>query len=714
MTTNPEPARPVEALTEEQAKAELAALAEAIARHDRLYHERDAPEITDAEYDALRLRNAAIEARFPHLVLPDGPSFRVGADPAKGFRKIRHAVPMMSLENAFSLDQMRRFLDGIRNFIRELSDPSEPIELMLEPKIDGLSCAIRYDRGRLVSAVTRGNGVEGEDVTANVRTIASVPDPLHGEGWPDVLEVRGEVYMSDRDFLALNAQQEAAGEKRFANPRNAAAGSLRQLDASVTARRPLAFFAYAWGELSAPFAASQHEAREKLAAWGFALNEPARLVSTAGDDLSALAAYFDEVQGVRSALGFSIDGVVAKIDRLDRQERLGFVSRSPRWAVAWKFPPERALTVVESIEVQIGRTGRATPVANLAPINVGGVVVSRATLHNEDEIARKDIRVGDTVVVQRAGDVIPQVAEVVPERRPADSAPWPFPTRCPVCGSHLAREEGAADTYCTGGLVCPAQAKERLRHFASRAAFDIEGLGEKNVELFFDRGAIRTPPDIFTFEARDRESAEPLASWKGWKEKSAGNLFDAIRRARTVPLDRFVYALGIPQVGEATARLLARRYLSLERWREAMEAAVDPETEARRQLLSIEGVGESVAGDIAAFFAEPHNREVLDRLTRSSGGGEPLLSVLDFEPPAAASPIAGKTVVFTGTLEAMSRAEAKALAEKLGANVSGSVSKRTDFVVVGADAGSKERNARELGVAVLTERQWLDLVGGVG
>ncbi len=704
---------PVDEMTEVEACAELVGLAETIAWHDRLYHEQDQPEITDAEYDALRRRNQAIEARFPQLVLPDGPSFRVGAEPAKGFRKVSHAVPMMSLENAFSPDDVDEFMAGIRNFILEIRDPAAPVAVVAEPKIDGLSCSLRYERGRLVAGTTRGNGTEGEDVTANVKTIADVPQALSGSGWPAVLEVRGEVYMSDEDFLHLNDRQAAEGGKPFANPRNAAAGSLRQLDPSITARRPLCFFAYAWGEISGPFARTQREARRKLAEWGFALNEPAIRLEVSSEDKGALDRYYMDIQEKRSSLGFSIDGIVIKIDRLDWQDRLGFISRSPRWAVAWKFPPEQAFTVIEKIEIQIGRTGKATPVANLSPISVGGVLVSRATLHNEDEIARKDIREGDTVIVQRAGDVIPQVAGVVLEKRPSESSPFAFPAHCPVCGSMLAREEGEAGTYCTGGLVCEAQAKERLKHFVARDAFDIEGLGEKNIELFFDRGLIRTPPEIFTFEDRDRLSDQPLATWKGWKEKSARNLFDSINKARTVSLARFIYALGIPQVGEATARLLARRYLTAARWRQGMEDASVPGSEERQHLLSIEGVGESMAGDLAAFFAEPHNQQVLDRLTGSRDGGEPLVSVVDFEPPAAVSPIAGKTVVFTGTLEMMSRSEAKARAEKLGAHVSGSVSKKTDYVVVGADAGSKEKNARELGVAILTEKAWLELAGGV-
>jgi len=704
---------PVGRLTEEQASSELSELADMIARHDRLYHGKDRPEITDAEYAALRRRNDAVEARFPLLVLPDGPSRRVGAEPAAGFRKIRHAVPMTSLENALDPDQMRKYLDGVRNFIFELQNPNVPIELLGEPKIDGLSCSLRYEKGLLVLALTRGNGIEGEDVTANVKTMKDIPRRLRGEGWPEVLEVRGEVYMSDDDFIRLNEQQESSGGKPFANPRNAAAGSLRQLDPDVTARRPLRFFAYAWGEVSAPIASTQWEARRRLKEWGFELNEPSVLVEVVDSDHAALSGYHENIQARRSSLGFSIDGVVIKVNRLDWQDRLGFDSRSPRWAIAWKFPPERALTVVRSIVVQIGRLGRATPVANLAPINVGGVLVSRATLHNRDEMERKDIREGDTVVIQRAGDVIPQVVEVVKDRRPAHSRTYDFPTHCPVCGSALAREEDAAETYCTGGLFCPAQVRERLLHFVSRNAFDIEGLGEKNIGLLHEKGLIRTPIDIFTLRERDRGSDRPLSTWKGWGDTSATNLFDAIDRARTISLDRFIYALGIRQVGDATARLLARHYLTLKNWRGSMEAAVDPDSDARKNLLSINGIGESMAEDIASFFREPQNQEVLDKLSGPRDGGESPVTVVDFEPATMANPVSGKTVVFTGSLETMSRSEAKAHAERLGANVASSVSGKTDYVVAGPGAGSKEKEARKLGLAILSEREWLDLTGKV-
>jgi len=702
---------PVGELTEEEASSELMELAEIIARHDRLYYEKDQPEITDAEYDALRRRNTAIEARFPRLILPDSPSHRVGTEPAAGFRKIRHAIPMTSLENALTLDQMRKFLEGIRNFIRELNNPDASIELVGEPKIDGLSCSLRYEKGLLVTGLTRGNGIEGEDVTANVKTIKDIPRKLQGNDWPEVLEVRGEVFMSDEDFLRLNEQQESEGGKLFANPRNAAAGGLRQLDPGVTAHRPLRFFAYAWGQVSTPIARTQWEARRKLKEWGFKLNEPSGLVNVVDSDYASLSGYYENILVQRSSLGFSVDGVVMKVNRLDWQDRLGFDSRSPRWAIAWKFPPEQALTVIRNIVVQIGRSGRATPVANLAPVNVGGVLVSRATLHNRDEIERKDIREDDTVIIQRAGDVIPQVVEVVKDRRPAQSRPYPFPTRCPVCGSTLAREEDAAETYCTGGLFCQAQAKERLLHFVSRNAFDIEGLGEKNIRLFHEEGLLRTPVDIFTLEERDRHSEKPLSTWKGWGDTSARNLFDAINRARSISLDRFIYALGIRQVGEATARLLARHYRTLKNWCRSMEAAVDPDSEARKDLLSINGIGESMAEDIVSFFREPQNQEVLDKLGSPLVGGESPVTVRDFERSTMASPVSGKTVVFTGMMETMSRSEAKAHAERSGANVASSVSKKTDYVVAGPGAGSKEKEARKLGLTVLSEREWLNLIG---
>ncbi len=698
--------------TERDARAELEELAELIAHHDRLYYEQDHPEISDAEYDALRQRNASIEKRFPQLVLPDSPSRKVGAAPVEGFKKVRHRVPMLSLENAFLREDIVDWLDGIRNYLLELRDPGVAIEVRCEPKIDGLSCALRYEGGNLVSAATRGNGEVGEDVTTNVMTIQNVPRTLKGSGWPDVIEVRGEVYMTDADFLALNAQQEAIGGKVFANPRNAAAGSLRQLDPSVTASRPLQFTAHGWGEASESFADTQSEALRRIHDWGFRSSEPYQVVKVVDADVAGLCGYYDEIERRRSGLGFSIDGIVLKVDRLSWQGRLGFVSRSPRWAVAWKFPPERAVTVVEDIQCQVGRTGKITPVAHLKPITVGGVMVRRATLHNSDEIERKGIRIGDTVVIQRAGDVIPQVVEALPAQRPETSAVYRFPERCPVCGSRVAREAGEADSYCTGGLICSAQVVERLKHFASRDAFDIEGMGEKNIEAFYRKGLVKTPVDIFTLEARDGHQLPPLCEWEGWGEKSARNLFEAIQRARVISLDRFIYALGIRQVGAATARLLARHYRSLAHWRTCMEASQDRSSDAYVDLFSINGIGARMADDLLQFIAEPHNQEVLDGLTAATTEQLPLVTVHDYERLSNASPIFGKTVVFTGTLSSMSRSEAKSQAEALGANVAGAVSRKTDYVVAGPGAGSKEKRARELGLIVLSEQQWLELIGG--
>jgi DNA ligase (NAD+) len=711
---------PVNDLSETQASSELSELAEIIPYHDRLYHKLDTPEISDAEYDALRLRNDAIELRFPTLVLPNSPSHKVGAEPSSTFKKVRHAVPMMSLDNAFTVEDVSDFISTIRNFIVEIKPPNEPIDLIAEPKIDGLSCSVRYQHGRLVYGVTRGNGIEGEDVTANVKTIKDIPHKLVGHDWPEILEVRGEVYMADKDFLNLNAEQESLGPKGklFANPRNAAAGSLRQKNPQITKSRPLRFFAYAWGELSSTFAVTLWDARKKLAAWGFTLNEPSSRVTVDEPNCVSLLDFYRSIEAQRSSLGFSIDGVVVKVDRLDWQDRLGFVSRAPRWAIAWKFPPERASTIVHQITVQVGRTGKITPVANLAPINVGGVLVSRATLHNQDEIERKDIRERDTVVIQRAGDVIPQVVEVVTERRPDDSVPFVFPTRCPECNSILSREADEADTFCTGGLVCPAQVKERLRHFASRNAFDIESLGEENINLFYDKERIRNPVDIFKLEEENkrRESKDRIENWPGWKDKKGKhkrvhNLFHAIDRARTVSLDRFIFALGIKQVGEATARLLARHYGSLTNWRTSMKQAIDPESDARKELTSINGIGANMAEDIVAFFSEPQMQDLLDQLTKPIGDREPLVQVTDFELLSTDSTITGKTVVFTGKLEKKTRSELKSLAERLGANVSSSVSKKTDYLVAGPGAGSKAKAARELGIRTLTEEEWLALIG---
>jgi DNA ligase (NAD+) len=688
------PETPVADLTPDEAAAELTALAEEITRHDRAYHVDDAPLISDADYDALRRRNEAIEARFPELTGADSPSRKVGAPPAAGFAKVRHARPMLSLANGFSEAELVEFVAGVRRFLRELRDDQAlPLEMIAEPKIDGLSVSLRYEDGRFVVGATRGDGFTGENVTDNLRTLADIPERI--EGVPSVFEVRGEVYMTRSDFMAMNDRQRRDGAKVFANPRNASAGSLRQLDATITAGRPLRLFAYALGEASAPVATTHAEFLDRLRAFGFPVNPESRLCASVGDML----AYYRELSDRRAALAYDIDGVVFKVNRFDLQERLGFVSRAPRWAIALKFAAERARTKVNAIRVQVGRTGTLTPVAELEPITVGGVVVSRATLHNEDEIARKDVREGDTVVVQRAGDVIPQVVGVVAEERPPAAQPFRFPEHCPECGSLAVREPGEAARRCTGGLICPAQAVERLKHFVSRNAFDIEGLGERHIAAFRADGLLESPADIF----RLKDKRELIRTRDGWGEKSVANLLAAIEARRSIPLDRFVYALGIRQVGEATAKLLARHYRSLPAWQEAMIAAADPASEAYHELDSIEGIGPAVAADIVAFFAEPHNRDAVEDLRRE-------VTVADLTPTGAVGrPLAGKTVVFTGTLGRMTRSEAKARAEALGATVAATVSRKTDYVVVGEDAGSKAAKARDLGVPTLSEAEWLAL-----
>ena len=689
--TPPEDLMPLEASTE------LEALAKEISGHDLAYHQQDAPTISDAEYDLLRKRNDAIEALFPHLTRLDSPSKRVGAAVTTGFSKITHAQPMLSLGNVFSEDDYKEFVDAVRRFLKELNDdPRLPLEMVAEPKIDGLSISLRYENGHFVQGATRGDGATGEDVTTNVRTLKGFRDTLPGDV-PSVLEVRGEVYMSGADFQALNAAQEKAGDKVFANPRNAAAGSLRQLDSSITAKRPLSFFAYALGEVSAPIADTHWGILEKLKEWGFPVNGETRLCP----DTETVLAFYDYLSAERAGLGYDIDGIVYKVNRLDYQDRLGFVSRAPRWAIAHKFPAQQAMTVVNAIDIQVGRTGKLTPVARLEPVTVGGVVVSNATLHNEDEIARKDVRIGDTVVIQRAGDVIPQVVKVVTDKRPVDSEPYKFPDVCPECGSYAVREEGEVAKRCTGGLVCPAQAVERLKHFVSRNAFDIEGIGGKHVEGFIKDGLIATPADIF----RLGNHVDVISKKEGWGGKSVENLIASIEERRSIPLDRFIFALGIVQVGQATAKVLAKQYGSLGAWRDAMREAKIHGSEAFGDLTNIDGIGPSVAEDLIAFFDEEHNQDVVADL-------EEQLTIEDYiAPDVGASPVAGKTVVFTGSLETMSRGEAKAKAENLGAKVAGSVSKKTDFVVIGADAGSKARRAQVLGVTCLSEQEWLDLAG---
>jgi DNA ligase (NAD+) len=685
----------VEDLTAAQAAQELAALATEIAGHDLAYYQQDAPVVSDAEYDALRQRNAAIEARFPELVREDSPSRKIGALVVAGFAKVAHARPMLSLANAFTEADLVEFVDGIRRFLRELrDDPGASLEMMAEPKIDGLSISLRYERGVFTVGATRGDGYTGENVTANLRTLKDIPERISGA--PQIFEVRGEVYMTRADFAALNERQREVGGKVFANPRNAAAGSLRQLDPAITAARPLRFFAYAWGEISSPIAKTHREFLERLKEFGFRVNPEPRLCRSTEEML----AFYRELSDRRAELPYDIDGVVFKVDRIDWQERLGFVSRAPRWAIAQKFAAEKARTRLNAIRIQVGRMGTLTPVAELEPVTVGGVVVSRATLHNEDEIVRKDVREGDTVIVQRAGDVIPQIVGVVLDERPAGSKLFRFPEHCPECGSLAIREPGEVARRCMGGLICPAQAVERLKHFVSRNAFDIDGLGERHIIAFRKDGLLHGPADIF----RLKDKAEAIREREGWGEKSVSNLLAAIEARRTIPLDRFIYALGIRQVGEATAKLLARHYRSLAAWREGMTAAADPESDAYRELDSIGGIGPSVAADLIAFFAEPHNRAVLDDLAKE-------VRVEDFAPPPRRqSPLAGKTVVFTGTLEKMTRSEAKARAEALGATVAASVSKKTDYLVVGADAGSKAAKARDLGVETLSEPDWLALI----
>ena len=682
-----------EALTRTEAEAELERLAREISYHDERYHGRDAPEVTDAEYDALRRRNDAIEARFPDLVRDDSPSRRVGAAPSAGFAKVTHAAPMLSLGNAFDAEDVMDFYARVRRFLG--LDEGDPIEMVAEPKIDGLSISLRYEDGAFVLGATRGDGTVGENVTRNLRTMDDVPDRLTGAA-PSVLEVRGEVYMGKDDFLALNRGREEAGEPSFANPRNAAAGSLRQLDPTITAGRPLRLFAYGLGEFDGAVGDTHWDYLRNLRAWGFTVNPAAELCRSPEEAIDL----YRRISEARAELDHDIDGVVYKVNRFDWQRRLGNVSRAPRWAVAHKFPAERAETVLESISIQVGRTGALTPVASLRPVTVGGVVVSRATLHNEDEIARKEVREGDTVVIQRAGDVIPQVVSVVESKRPPSAQPFEFPENCPECGSLALREDGEAVRRCTGGLICPAQAVERLKHFVSRDAFDIEGLGTRHIEAFWREGLIARPGDIF----RLRDHGAALVEREGWAERSVANLFAAIEDRRTVPFERLIYALGIRQVGQATARLIARQYRTLPDWRDAMEAAQDREGEAYRELTDIDGIGPSVAADVLDFFREPHNLEVVADL-------EAQLRISAPEAVAAESPVSGKTVVFTGTLETMTRAEAKATAESLGAKVAGSVSRKTDYVVVGSDAGSKARKAEELGVEILAERDWRDLIG---
>jgi DNA ligase (NAD+) len=674
--------------------AEYRKLADEIAEHDRRYHQEDAPVISDADYDALRRQLEALETAFPELKGKTAASHQVGAKPLEKFGKVKHSVPMLSLANVFTDEEAGEFVERVRRFL-DWAD-GKPIAFTAEPKIDGLSCSLRYEHGELIVAATRGDGEEGENVTANVRTIKAIPHRLNGDV-PAMLEVRGEIYMDKSEFAALNARQEAEGKPVFANPRNAAAGSLRQLDSKVTASRPLHFFAYAWGEVEGDMPA---ETQAGMVAAFKRMGFPTNPLMKRCESVEEMLAVYRSIEVQRASLPYDIDGVVYKVDDLALHRRLGFISRSPRWATAHKFPAEKATTTLLDIDIQVGRTGALTPVAKLEPVTVGGVVVSNATLHNEDEIARKEVRIGDTVIVQRAGDVIPQILGFVPEKRPHNTKPYQFPTLCPICGSHAVREadpktgELEAVRRCTGGLVCPAQAMERLRHFVSRDAFDIEGLGEKQIEAFYRDGLIARPQDIFTLEARDARSLKKLKDREGMGETSARNLFAAIAARRTIALNRFIFALGIRHVGETNAKILAKHFRSVEKLRDATE----------EELTAIEGIGPVVAGSITDFFGEDHNREVVDALLQDVTPEAP-------EAVATDSPVAGKTIVFTGALERMSRDEAKAMAESLGAKVSGSVSKKTDLVVAGPGAGSKLADARKHNVEVIDEDEWFRRVG---
>ncbi|HEY2211414.1 MAG TPA: NAD-dependent DNA ligase LigA [Bradyrhizobium sp.] len=714
MAKKPRTPTDVDTLTKAQAKVELKRLALEIEGHDKYYYRDDAPKISDAEYDALRQRFNAIEARFPEFVTSDSPSQKIGAQPSGRFAKVRHAVPMLSLDNAFAEEDVVDFVARIRRFLKLVDD--DKIAFSAEPKIDGLSMSLRYEGGELVTAATRGDGAEGEDVTANIRTLEDVPKKLKGRNVPDVCEVRGEVYMTKHAFLALNERQKAAGDTIFANPRNSAAGSLRQKDPNITASRPLGFFAYAWGQMSEMPEDTQSGMIRWFERCGFKTNPLAELCHS----VEELLAFHREIETQRSHLDYDIDGVVYKLDRIDWQERLGFVSRTPRWAIAHKFPAERAMTVLRDIEIQVGRTGSFTPVGKLEPVGVGGVIVQNVTLHNEDYIKGiggdgeqlregRDIRIGDTVIVQRAGDVIPQVVDVVLEKRPSDARPYHFPKKCP-CPLHtdVVREETAtgeegARARCTGEFACPYQKIEHLKLFVSRRAFDIDGLGEKQLEFFFENGWVKEPADVFTLPRRNAKFK--LEEIEGYGQTSVRNLFEAIESRRRITLERFIYALGMRHVGETTALALARGYGSWEAFHDAAVKVAEGDEEATAEMDALDQIGDTVIKSVAAYFGEDHNRGIVERLTKE-------VTILDAEKPKSNSAIAGKTVVFTGALEKMTRDEAKAKAERLGAKVSGSVSKKTDYVVAGPGAGSKLTDAKKHGVAVLTEDEWLKLVGG--
>ncbi|WPZ13051.1 NAD-dependent DNA ligase LigA [Nitratireductor rhodophyticola] len=701
----PKAKQAVDSLTEAQARDELEKLAQEIAGHDKRYHAEDAPTISDAEYDALRRRNLAIEQRFPELVREDSPSRRVGAPVSEKFEKVRHKVPMLSLDNAFSDEDVVDFVARIRRYLK--LDADAPVAMTAEPKIDGLSLSLRYEKGRLVSAATRGDGQEGENVTANARAVTDIPNVLDGEP-PEVIEVRGEVYMTHADFFALNKRQEEAGKQTYVNPRNTAAGSLRQLDSSVTAARPLKFFAYAWGEVSDMPSDTQTGMVAALERYGFRVNDLMKRCESA----EALLAQYRMIEERRATLPYDIDGVVYKVDDLALQQRLGFVSRSPRWAIAHKFPAEKATTILNGIDIQVGRTGALTPVARLEPVTVGGVVVTNATLHNAEEIERLGVMIGDTVTVQRAGDVIPQILGVIEEKRPADAQAFEFPSVCPCeLKTPVVREgigSGAEGVVrrCSGEFACPFQRVEHLRHFVSRRAFDIDGLGDKQIEFFFNDPdlPVKAPGDIFTLARRDADNLKKLKDKEGWGATSAANLFDAIEARRSIALERVIYALGIRHVGEQTAKTLARAYGSWQEFHDAVLAVANGDAQAREEMDALDDIGDAVIDSLAHYFGEAHNRELVEALA-----GE--IDVQEAERPTMDSPVAGKTIVFTGALERMSRDEAKAMAERLGAKVAGSVSKKTDLVVAGPGAGSKLKKAADLGVEVIDEDAWFERVG---
>ncbi|MEH6475548.1 MAG: NAD-dependent DNA ligase LigA [Sneathiella sp.] len=689
-----------------EATAEHRRLSTELKTHNTAYYQNDTPSISDAEYDGLLRALGELEALFPQLVHSDSPSQTVGSAPARGFGKVQHSVPMLSLDNAFNGEDLREFEGRVRRFLG--LGPLEDVAFFAEPKIDGLSASLRYEKGAFIQGATRGDGKEGEDITSNLRTLQDLPLNLDGTKTtiPEMFDVRGEVYMSIADFQDLNQRQLARGAKVFANPRNAAAGSLRQLDVAITASRKLKFFAYAWGAASDVGGTSQFEVLDQFSKWGFSVNPLSKVCKNMAEAIDA----YRKIEELRAKLDYDIDGVVFKVNRLDWQSRLGFVSRSPRWAIAHKFPAEKATTTVQDIEVQVGRTGALTPVARLDPVTVGGVVVSNATLHNEEEIQRKDIRIGDTVVVQRAGDVIPQVVEVVLDKRPENTEPYLLPTKCPVCGSHAVREKnivtGKDDIVrrCTGGLVCPAQAVERLKHFVSRTAFDIDGLGAKQIELFYTRELIKSPVDIFTLEENDRKSLQKIKNFDGFGDKAVRNLFSAIDDRRKIDLDRFIYALGIRHVGQGNARLLAKNYLTLDALLEVFSPEQTEPGKMYVDLLNIDGIGDAVADAVKEFFSEETNRKLLVDLAVQ-------IKINSFDVPDDDSPVSGKIVVFTGSLELMSRAEAKAQAENLGAKVSGSISAKTDILVAGAKAGSKLKKAESLGVTTMTEQEWVEMIG---